>query len=193
MNTSLLPLFPLNTVLFPGGPLPLRVFETRYLDMVSRCLKEGGGFGVLLIRDGAEAGRADTFNVGTVAEIVDWYQGSDGLLGVTVEGRDRFELESVEQRPDGLYVGAISHLDAEPSAPLPDEYQFLSRLLKDVLDELGSHYQNIPKQYADATWVGYRLAEILPLPLPTKQSFLEMNDPIERLGQLKPYVKEEAG
>ena len=162
-------------------------------DMVSRCLKQAGGFGVLLIRDGTEAGRADTFDIGTVAEIVDWYQGSDGLLGVTVEGRDRFKLESVEQQADGLYVGDVSRLDAEPSTPLPEEYQFLSRLLKDVLDELGSHYQSISKQYADATWVGYRLAEILPLPLTTKQSFLEMNDPIDRLEQLKPYVKEEAG
>ncbi len=193
MVTSQVPLFPLNTVLFPGGPLPLRVFETRYLDMVSRCLREESGFGVLLIRDGAEAGAADTFEIGTLAEIVDWYQGSDGLLGVTAEGRHRFKLEHADRQADGLYVGTTTVLETEPRGVVPDEYQFMSRLLKDVLDELGSHYQSIPKEYSDATWVGYRLTEILPLPLTTKQSFLEMSDPLERLALLEPYVKEEAG
>ena len=84
------PLFPLNTVLFPGGPLPLRIFETRYLDMVSRCMKDDLPFGVLLIREGAEVGPAATCDVGTLARIVDWYQGSDGLLGVTAIGTERF-------------------------------------------------------------------------------------------------------
>lgn len=171
----------------------MRVFEPRYLDMVSRCLREDSGFGVLLIRDGAEAGAADTFEIGTVAEIVDWYQGSDGLLGVTAEGRQRFELESADRRPDGLYIGTIRSIEAEPEIPVSDEHQFLTRLLKDVLDELGSHYQNIPKNYGDSAWVGYRLTEILPLPLTTKQSLLEMDDPVARLGLLTPYVKEEAG
>jgi len=193
MVSAELPLFPLNAVLFPGGPLPLRVFEPRYLDMVSRCLREDSGFGVLLIRDGAEAGPADTFEIGTVAEIVDWYQGSDGLLGVTAEGRHRFELEAADRQPDGLYVGTIRSIEAEPEIPVSDEYQLLTRLLKDVLDELGSHYQNIPKNYADSAWVGYRLTEILPLPLTTKQRLLEMDDPVARLGLLTPYVKEEAG
>ncbi len=192
MVSAELPIFPLNTVLFPGGPLPLRVFEPRYLDMVSRCMREDSGFGVLLIRDGAEAGLADTFEIGTVAEIVDWYQGSDGLLGITAEGRHRFELEAADRQPDGLYVGTIRSIEAEPEIPVSDEYQFLIRLLKDVLDELGSHYQNIPKNYGDSAWVGYRLTEILPLPLTTKQSLLEMDDPVARLGLLTPYVKEEA-
>lgn len=193
MSTTQLPLFPLNTVLFPGGPLPLRVFEPRYLDMVSRCLREETGFGVVLIREGAEVGVADTFDVGTVAEIVDWYQGSDGLLGVTAEGKHRFELVSTERQPDGLYVGSVRPIEAEPEIPVPDEYQFLTRLLKDILDELGSHYQSIEKRYGDSAWVGYRLTEILPLPLKMKQSVLEMNDPVARLGLLTPYVKEEAG
>ena len=193
MSTTQLPLFPLNTVLFPGGPLPLRVFEPRYLDMVSSCLREETGFGVVLIRDGAEVGAADTFDVGTVAEIVDWYQGSDGLLGVTAEGKHRFRLVSTERQSDGLYIGSVRPIEAEPEIPVPDEYQFLTRLLKDVLDELGSHYQSIPKSYGDSAWVGYRLTEILPLPLKMKQSVLEMNDPVARLGLLTPYVKEEAG
>lgn len=173
--------------------MPLRVFEPRYLDMVSRCLREECGFGVLLIREGSEAGQADTFDIGTTAEIVDWYQGSDGLLGITAEGRERFKLESADQQPDGLYMGTVEVLAAEPRIEVPDEFQFLTRLLSDVLDELGSHYQSIPKDYQDAAWVGYRLTEILPLPLTTKQSFLEMSDPVTRLGLLRPHVKEETG
>lgn len=190
MSAQQVPLFPLRTVLCPGGPLPLRIFEPRYLDMVSSCLKEDSGFGVLLIREGAEAGPAKTFDVGTVAGIVDWYQGSDGILGVTARGGSRFVLESVQRRPDGLYVGTIRLLEADPAIPVPGEYRFLTRLLRDVLDELGSHYRSIPKNYDDSAWVGYRLTEILSLPLATKQSSLEMDDPIARLALLTPYVKE---
>ena len=193
MGTTQLPLFPLNTVLFPGGPLPLRVFEPRYLDMVSQCLREESGFGVLLITDGEEAGVADTFNVGTVAEIVDWGQGSDGLLSVSAEGKHRFELVSTGRQPDGLYIGSVRLIEAEPEIPVPDEYQFLVRLLERLLKDLGSHYKSIPKNYGDSTWMGYRLTEILPLPLQTKQSVLEMSDPVARLGLLASYVKEEAG
>ena len=189
MGTTQLPLFPLKTVLFPGGPLPLRVFEARYLDMVSRCLREESGFGVLLIRDGEEVGAADTFNVGTVAEIVDWCQGSDGLLSVSAEGRHRFELVSTERQSDGLYIGHVRPIEAEREVPVPDEYQFMARLLEGVLDELGSHYKSIPKSYGDSTWMGYRLAEVIPLPLQMKQSVLEMSDPVARLGLLSPYVE----
>ena len=86
------PLFPLRTVLYPGGPLPLRIFEPRYIDMVSKCLKKDCQFGVLLIREGNEAGAASTYNIGTLARITDWYQGSDGLLGITAVGEQRFRL-----------------------------------------------------------------------------------------------------
>ncbi|MEM9207821.1 MAG: LON peptidase substrate-binding domain-containing protein, partial [Pseudomonadota bacterium] len=95
------PLFPLRTVLYPGGPLPLRIFEARYLDMISNCLKTESPFGVLLIREGAETGPASTYEVGTLARITDWYQGSDGLLGVTAIGERRFRLLSAERQADG--------------------------------------------------------------------------------------------
>ena len=168
----------------------MRVFEPRYLDMVSRCLRENIGFGVLLIRSGTEVGPVDTFKIGTVAEIVDWYQGSEGLLCIKAEGRYRFELEFLDRQLGGCYVGTIKSIEDEPKIPVPDEYQFLIRLLKSVIGELGNHYQNTLKNYADAAWVGYRLTEILPLPLEMKQSSLEMNDPIARFGLLIPYVEE---
>ena len=124
-----------------------------------------------------------------MAEIVDWYQGSDGLLGVTAQGQGRFRLQTTRQQKDGLYLGTVDLLEPEPSAALPEDCQSMSRLLAEVLDDLGSHYRSIPKAYEDASWVGYRLAEILPLPLTTKQTCLEMNDPLERLETLRPELK----
>ena len=113
------PLFPLNTVLFPGGPLPLRIFESRYIDMISERMKADAPFGVLLIRSGRESGPATTYGVGTLARISDWYQGSDGLLGVTAVGEQRFRLLSVEREADGLNIGEIDILPPEPAFELP--------------------------------------------------------------------------
>jgi len=184
-----LPLFPLKTVLYPGGPLPLRIFEPRYLSMISRCLKRGEGFGVILIREGSEVGEAETFDVGTIAEIADWYQGNDGLLGVTATGTERFRIGTIGQQPDGLYTAEIELLEREPSARLPERYQPLKAVLQEILEELSSHYSDVAKEYDDASWVGYRLAELLPLPMPTKQIMLEMIDPNQRLALLRPHVE----
>ena len=104
------PLFPLNTVLFPGGPLPLRIFEPRYLAMVSNCVQSDAPFGVLLIRDGNETGPATTQEIGTLARITDWYQGSDGLLGVTAVGLQKFRVISSRREASGLNVGTIEIL-----------------------------------------------------------------------------------
>jgi Lon protease-like protein len=119
------PLFPLNTVLFPDGPLPLRIFEPRYLDMISGCMKQDKPFGVLLIKDGHEAGPATTHSVGTLARVTDWYQGSDGLLGITAIGTERFRLQSVEQQSDGLNVGEIELLPPIEPLALPAAYRAL--------------------------------------------------------------------
>ena len=188
-NQVEVPLFPLKTVLFPGGPLPLRVFETRYLDMISACLKENRGFGVVLIREGEEVGATSTHETGTMAEIVDWYQGSDGLLGVTAEGRERFRLTRTRRQKDGLNLGTVEFLSPEPRMPLPERFSAMARILQEVMDDLGSHYQEIEKNYQDASWVGYRFAEILPLPMEQKQQYLEMNDPERRLEMLRPLLK----
>ena len=186
---TLIPLFPLKTVLFPGGPLPLRIFEPRYLDMISACLREEHGFGVILIREGEEVGPVRTHEVGTMADIVDWYQGSDGLLGVTAQGRQRFRITGIERAADGLNLGTVEFLAPEPSLPLPPRFNPMARVLMEVLDELGTHYQDIEKQYHDASWVGYRFAEILPVPAEQKQNYLEMNEPEERLELLRPFLK----
>jgi Lon protease-like protein len=175
------PIFPLNTVLFPGGPLPLRIFESRYIDMISHCMKTGTPFGVVLIRDGRETGTASIFDTGTLASIVDWYQGSDGLLGVTAVGDQRFRLIDVRQQPDGLNVGTIELIPAESSMPIPADYRPLRAVLENILDELGRLYESLERNVDDAAWLGYRFVEILPIDLTQKQQLLESSDTLARL------------
>lgn len=189
-HASELPLFPLNTVLFPGGPLPLRIFEPRYLDMISNCLKTNTGFGVVGIRSGSETGPAEIFPVGTRVDIVNWYQDEDGLLAIMTIGRSRLRIDSVERRPDGLYVGRTEPLPAEPAAPLPEAHRRLAEFLERAMREVASHYRDIDSHFEDATWVGCRLAELLPLGLGVKQSLLELDDPLERLDRLGPLLDE---
>ncbi len=183
------PLFPLNTVLFPGGPLPLRIFEPRYVDMISERMKAEAPFGVLLIRDGHEVGPSTTFETGTLARITDWYQGSDGLLGVTAIGEQRFRLLSSERQPDGLNVGEIEVLEAEPKTGLPPEYSYLPEILGAVLDDLGKLYENLPRDMADATWLSYRFVEILPIDLEQKQQCLESGDTQARLSLVAELIE----
>ena len=175
------PLFPLRTVLYPGGPLPLRIFEARYLDMISGCLKNNSSFGVLLIKTGGETGPATTYDVGTLARIVDWYQGSDGLLGVTAIGEQRFRLLSSARLADGLNIGRIEIIPTEAARTLPDEYHPLANILSGVLEDLGRLYESLDRKFDDAGWVGYRFAEILPISPEQKQNCLEVDDPVRRL------------
>jgi hypothetical protein len=184
------PLFPLRTVLFPDGPLPLRVFEPRYLAMISRCLRNDAPFGVVLLVGGSEVGgAAQTAGVGTLARVADWYQGSDGILGVTAVGTERFRLKATGRQTDGLYIGDLNRLDPEPVIALPGEYQPMAELLQVIIEDLGKLYGGLPRRYDDASWVGYRFAEILPIPLEQKQHCLEMTDPIERLDFVRPMLR----
>lgn len=176
-----IPLFPLNTVLFPGGPLPLRIFETRYIDMIGERMRSDAPFGVVLIHEGQEAGAASTYTVGTLARITDWYQGSDGLLGVTAIGEQRFRIVSTKRMPDGLNVADVEKLPDEDSVPLPEAFKGLAEILEGVLDDLGRLYESLERHYDDAGWVSYRFVEILPLDLKQKQFCLEKADPGERL------------
>jgi hypothetical protein len=178
-----LPLFPLATVLFPGGKLELRIFEPRYLSMVSRCLTQRSPFGVVAIKQGSEVGAAETFAVGTLAEIVDWRQEPDGLLGLTVNGRGTFAVERVQRAADGLYVGQVRPDEAAAAAPLAPQHAPLAALLRKLLERGGAERPS-PVAYDDAHWVGYRLAELLPLPVAERQSLLETADADARLAAL---------
>jgi Lon protease-like protein len=185
-----LPLFPLQTVLFPGGPLNLRIFETRYLDMIATVLRGDNRFGVVAIRAGSEVGEAETFSVGTTAEIVDW-QDAGGLLAITAVGRDSFTIEQSSRRPDGLYVGRVALLGEPPAMPLPPEHAKLESLLRTLLAQLPS-YARVPAAYQDAVWVGARLAEVLPFTLVLKQSLLETRDARGRLDKIAAALRAES-
>jgi uncharacterized protein len=182
-------LFPLNVVLFPGGPLPLRIFETRYVDMVRRCMREDQRFGVALIREGSEVGPADTFDVGTMAKIVDFHQLSDGFLGLSCVGEQRFRILSRSRQADGLNLAGVESLAREATTAVPERHARLAELLKTVLPQLGEVYAGIEMHLDDAAWVGYRLAEILPIAAAEKQFCLELCDPIQRLDVLSPLAQ----
>jgi Lon protease-like protein len=183
-----IPLFPLNIVLFPDGPLPLRIFETRYVDMVRGCMREERGFGVVLITEGMEAGPAETYDVGTTAKITDFHQLPGGLLGLSCVGQQRFRILKKSIAKDGLNLGEIEWLADEPVLRVPARHARLKELLRTVLPQLGEVYTGIDMRLDDAAWVGHRLAEILPIGLQRKQSFLEMDDPIQRLDALAPLA-----
>ena len=182
---SELPLFPLSTVLFPGGPLRLRIFEPRYLDMVRQCLRESRGFGVVLIIEGAEAGEAvSVAEIGTSARLVDFDTLPDGLLGIDCVGEQRFRLRRRWQQADGLNLAEVDYLPDDAPCALPAELAHLGELLREVLPQLGDRYTHVTASYEDAGWVGNRWAEVLPLTSAEKQQLLELADPLARLEQV---------
>jgi uncharacterized protein len=182
MSAAQLALFPLGTVLFPGGPLRLRIFEPRYLDMVRRCLKESHTFGVVLILEGEEAGAAASVAAtGTDARVVDFDALPDGLLGIDCLGEQRFRVVRRWQQEDGLNFAEVEYLAADPPCSLPAELAHLGELLREVLPRLGERYAHVEARYEDAGWVANRWAEVLPITPTDKQQLLELDDPLERL------------
>jgi len=189
--TRTLPLFPLGSVLVPGGPLSLRIFEERYLDMVGRCLRESSGFGVVLLIDGHEAGggATTTASIGTEARIVDFVQLEVGLLGLTCLGAGRLRIVRAWREEDGLNVGEVEDLPEDPEAAVPFDCAHLVAALEQLYPELGGAYERIVPRFTDAAWVGYRLAELAPFEPSVKQGLLELGDALERLRYLAPLIR----
>ena len=185
-----LPLFPLSAVLFPGGPLALRIFEQRYLDLVRDCARRSCGFGVCLILQGREAGEpAVPAAVGTVARITDFYTLPDGLLGISAEGGERFQVTTTRVRDNGLVHGEVRFWPEEPRVPVPPEHGLLATILERLIEKAGGPFAKAERScYDDASWVGFRLAEMLPIEQPDRQRLLQVTDPIERLSCLTHYV-----
>jgi Lon protease-like protein len=181
-----LPLFPLHTVLVPGAQLQLRIFEPRYLDLIRSCSREGSGFGVCLILDGSEAGEpAAPVALGTEARIVDFTTLPGGLLGITVLGGRRFQVERTRVRDNGLIVADVSWLDESAQTALAVEYDLLATLLRRLIERAGGlHAHADAMTYADASWVSWRLAELLPIALEDRQLLLQESDPHARLRRL---------
>jgi len=186
--SEIIPLFPLHTVLFPGGPLRLRIFEARYVDMVGRCMRENSPFGVALIVEGREVGPAKTVTIGTTARIVDFDRLSNGLLGIVARGERRFRIESVEVQPDGLNVAEVTMLAPEAPTPVPLELQNLAELMRQIFPQVTTLYEDVLPRVDDASWLSARLAELLPFNLATRQRCLKIDDPVERLQYLNTLI-----
>ena len=189
-----IPLFPLRTVLFTGGVMPLKIFEPRYVDMVSRCMREDMGFGVVLIREGVEARRSaddaqpEIFDVGTYARIVDFDQLPDGLLGITGAGERKFRVIRTYEQEDHLLMGAVEFLRDEPEMALPEEFEGLGDLLRKLLEHPMVKRLKLTVDLGEARSVSWRLAELLPLEPEIKQSLLQLRHPRERLMELKRLI-----
>ncbi|MFK2878533.1 LON peptidase substrate-binding domain-containing protein [Rhodanobacter hydrolyticus] len=182
-----LPLFPLSTVLYPGGRLELRVFEPRYLDLVRECSRDGSGFGVCLILAGRETGEpALPAAVGTLAHIVDFHCGADGLLGIVAKGGRRFRVRGTRIRSDGQLRGEVEWWPEEAPASVPVELALLQTIAERLVEAMAPQWRSAPRTcYDDARWLGFRLAELLPLGGDERQRLLEMTDPLQRLAELR--------
>ncbi|MEP6898809.1 MAG: LON peptidase substrate-binding domain-containing protein [Rhodanobacter sp.] len=182
-----MPLFPLSSVLFPDGQLQLRIFEPRYLDLVRECTRHGTGFGVCLILQGSESGLAALpAAVGTVARISDFHTGDDGLLGIVAVGGSRFRVARSRIRADGLLRGDVELWPTEPELEVPVEFALLQSILERLIETMGPQWRHAPRSaYDDASWLGFRLTELLPLDAVEQQHMLELTDPLLRLSELR--------
>lgn len=190
-STVEIPLFPLGTVLFPDGVLPLKLFEARYLDMAARCMRAGSPFGVCLIREGGEVGQpAEPHEVGCIARIIDWDMNQPGLLFITTRGGERFRIVDREIRPDRLQTARITPLPEPAVTAVPEALQDLLPLLEAIVADAGDKMFPPPHRFDDATWVGYRLAEALPIPPLARQRLLELDDTLSRLEIIRHYLEQ---
>lgn len=182
-----LPLFPLNTVLFPGCNLDLQIFEARYLDMIGRCMKEGGGFGVVCITEGEQVGKApDAFAAyGCQAVIEDFQQQDNGLLGIRVKGGLRFEVDDFELRKDNLLVADVRWLTDEPDQPLEEDNDDLLALLLALADHPMVSGLDMASRVAGQHDLGYQLAYLLPFDDEDKIQMLAINSPSQRLAAIQ--------
>ncbi|NOZ38524.1 MAG: peptidase S16 [Gammaproteobacteria bacterium] len=189
--SQIIPLFPLKTVLFPRGFLPLRVFEPRYLDMISCCMKSGEGIGVVLIRDGQEVGpAASTYDIGTLTQISYWHKRPDGLLGVTLSGSQRFRILSHEVQTNQLVQAEVELLPPISSCSLHTQYQPMAVMLEKIITQLDPPFSTMDTCYDDGDWVSARLIELLPLPLESKQHLFLLDDVSLRLQELEKMLSE---
>jgi Lon protease-like protein len=193
MNTATdhqVAIFPLNTVLFPGGRLPLRIFEQRYIEMTKQCIANNRPFGVCQIKEGREIGTpAVPEAVGCLASIIEWDMPQLGMFELKTEGTQRFRILHSEVARNGLITATIETL--LPEEPATPSSALCAEVLKAIIDQVGSVHFPAPHHFDDASWIGYRLAEILPIDRDTRQRMLLLSDPAERLSQLEQLLTEQ--
>lgn len=191
-----IPLFPLPLVVFPGGRLPLKIFEPRYVDMIGRCMREEAGFGIVMIRkgqqvmQGRDAALPSICTVGTYMRIIDFDRRDDGLLSIMVEGDVKVKIRDNSSQDDGLMLGDVEFLPLDEDLPVPEALDHLGTLLERFAEHEMVQQLGITINYESAAEVGARLTELLPCPDLVKQFLFELADPVERLEQIDQVVRE---
>lgn len=192
LTLSQLPLFPLGSVLFPDGLLPLRIFEVRYLDMVRKCHQAGAPFGVVALTQGHEVrqpGATESFHsVGTLARIDEFSNPQPGLLMIRCRGTERFRIDQQEQLRHGLWVADVTQLDPDQTVPVPEDLKPTADALAKLITTLQAQGLTVPDlpmqppwQLDDCGWVANRWSELLPLPVDAKQRLMSLDNPLLRL------------
>ena len=193
MTTLEIPIFPLSTVLFPDGLLPLKIFEQRYLDMTKVCIRDNSPFGVCLIRDGGEVGApAVPYPVGCTARIVEWDMPHLGMFHLLCRGESVFRIVEHWSARNGLVSAVVEMREPVLRDPLPDRFRELRELLGRIVEKLGEENFPSPVMLDDADWVACRLSESLPLDPEVKQQLLEAPDAQARLEQLAELLKDKS-
>ena len=172
-----LPIFPLKSIVLPGGLFPLRIFERRYLDMVRDSIKNESCFCI-----------DDVYPIASLVKIIDWNQLEDGLLGITVEGINLVDIKSSELNENNLLKGDVSNIKPEKEYMIPEKYRLLSKFYRKIHPGIKNFIDYKKERYSDASWVGYRLTECLPLDLSTKAKLISSNDAIERLEKIHEII-----
>jgi Lon protease-like protein len=188
--TREIPIFPLGTVLFPGGMLPLRIFEQRYLEMTKLCIRDNAPFGVCLIREGQEVGApAVPHSVGCTARILRWDMPHLGLFQLVTEGDSVFRILEQWSSRTGLLYAQVELDDPAPPLPLPEAFESLAQLLETIISKVGAERFPAPARLDEAAWVAYRLAESLPMEASLRQQLLEVRDPLAALNEVKTFLQ----
>lgn len=187
-----LPLFPLQTVVFPGGFLPLKVFEPRYMEMVTRVISDRASFGICAIHEGRETDVSVKHHmIGTRVQVIDWDMPQPGILHIQTQALERIVVRATHKESNGLLVGEVDDVNAESTAAVPPEFALSAEVLYQIIGELGVDKFAPPHDYNNAVWISYRLSEVLPLTLKIRQNLLEMNDSLARLAILTNFLKKQ--
>lgn len=185
--TVQLPLFPLGNIVFPGGLLALRIFETRYVDMIRDCMRQQSSFVVTANQHQEdESDIVKPHNIGTRVDIIDFEQLPDGLLGITIVGKEKVDISNVQSQIDGLLLADIQNSPIDTQENIPADFDLLTKVLQKMFPEIQSHYgenarQYLTENYDDASWVSSRLVEVLPIDVQMKIELLRMQDAGERV------------
>ena len=187
-NLKNIPIFPLKSIILPGGQFPLRIFERRYLDMIKNSLKNNSGFVIALTKKDADY-ISSVHDYACYVEIVDWSQLDGGLLGITVEGKKIVMLSNCELNEGNLLMGHAKEIESGIDHLIPAKYQILSKFYRKIYPEIKAYIFHNQSKYNDANWVGFRLIECLPIQICDKADLIATNEPLDRLEKILHIVK----